>query len=464
MACGHSLGMTKRKNKLFLARDRVGIKPIYYFMSGKNLYFASEIKAILNASRKKLNIDFQVIGEYLLQSLQDCTDATFFKQIRAVPPGHFIEIDLNQNKISLEISAFWELSHKVSNLSFEKAQKKVKDTFTDAVRLRMRSDVPIGVTLSGGLDSSAIASQMQKLLSKGQKLSVISAVFPGVENDESEFIDVMSKYLNQPVEKVKITWKPNETLNLLKEATWFNDAPLGSFSNVALYLLMKKANELGITVILSGQGADELLCGYKKYLVFYLQHLARRFRFFSAIRLFVTFFLNKSIINQFNWNEAKRYLPTYFMHKEIDIKGPALKSFVPQDLRLSVGQTVNQRQIEDLRKFSVPYLTHYEDRMSMAWTREIRLPFLDYRMIELLTSLPINFKIASGWTKFIFRKSLEDFLPQKIVWRKDKQGFLSPQETWLRKELKPEILNVFNEDALIFSLGIVKREALLQKI
>ena len=136
---------------------------------------------------------------------------------------------------------------------------------------------------------------------------------------------------------------------------------------------------------------------------------------------------------------------------------------MPQDLRLSVGQTVNQRQIEDLRKFSVPYLTHYEDRMSMAWTREIRLPFLDYRMIELLTSLPINFKIASGWTKFIFRKSLEDFLPQKIVWRKDKQGFLSPQETWLRKELKPEMLIVVNEDALIFSLGIVKREALLQK-
>ena len=303
---------------------------------------------------------------------------------------------------------------------------------------------------------------MQKLLSEDQKFSVISAVFPGSDNDESQFIDVMSEYLNQPVEKVKITWKPNQTLNLLEEATWFNDAPLGSFSNVALYLLMKKANELGITVILSGQGADELLWLQKVFSIL-LSISCRNFRFFSAIRLLITFFLNKSIINQFSRNESKRYLPTFFMNKEIDIKGPALKNFVLRDLRLRSGQTVNQRQIDDLKKFSVPYLTHYEDRMSMAWTREIRLPFLDYRMIELLISLPIKFKIASGWTKFIFRKSFENLLPQKIVWRKDKQGFLSPQETWLRKELKPEILKVFNEDALIFSLGIVKREALLQK-
>ena len=241
--------------------------------------------------------------------MQDCTDATFFKQIRAVPPGHFVEIDLNKKQIGLKISPFWKLSHKVSNLSFEKAQEKLKETFTDAVRLRMRSDVPIGVTLSGGLDSSAIASQMQKLLSEDQKFSVILPCSQALTMMNPIYrCDV--RVSNQPVEKVKITWKPNQTLNLLEEATWFNDAPLGSFSNVALYLLMKKANELGITVILSGQGADELLCGYKKYLVFYFQYLARNFRFFSAIRLLITFFLNKSIINQFSRNEAKGiYLP-----------------------------------------------------------------------------------------------------------------------------------------------------------
>ena len=326
----------------------------------------------------------------------------------------------------------------------------------------MRSDVPVGVTLSGGIDSSAIASIMKQSLAEGQELKILSAVSPGEAQDESKFIDIMSKYLNNPVEKVILGWEPDTTFELMKKVTWYNDAPLGSLSNVAHFLLMREAHKLGITVILSGQGADELLCGYKKYLGFYIQSLLSNKRFFRAFLVFISFIINGSILNQFSFQEAKRYLPRIWKRNELDISGPALKDYLPISLGIN-NKSIGNRQIDDLKRFSVPFLTHYEDRMSMAWSREIRLPFLDYRMIEFCTKLPTSYKISKGWTKYVFRKSVEKLLPKKIVWRKDKQGFSNPQENWLRNELKQQVIETFTEDALIFKLGIVNRSVLLKK-
>ena len=451
------------RKKLYLARDRAGIKPLYYYNDGDALYFASEVKAVLAGPNKKFSLNSQVVGEYLCQSLQDRTESTFFDEIQALPAGCYAEIDLSKDKISLDIHPYWELPQEQNKMSLGEAQVKTEELFSDAVKLRMRSDVPVGVTLSGGLDSSAIASVMKEHLSEGQDLKILSAVSPGSVQDESEFIDIMSEYLDNPVEKVQLGWEPDEALDLMRKVTWHNDSPLGSFSNVAHYLLMKKAHELGITVILSGQGADELLCGYKKYLGFYVQSLVRSRQYFKALKILFGFSVNGSIINQFNLQEAKRYLPESWKKKDVDIKGPALQSYMPVSVGLQANQSVIQRQMTDLKQFSVPYLTHYEDRMSMAWSREIRLPFLDYRLMEFFISLPVSFKMTGGWTKYLFRKALQNSLPTKIAWRKDKQGFVSPQEEWLRNELKDEVLEVFSEEALIFRLGLVNRNALLGK-
>ena len=453
----------QKTNKLYLARDRAGIKPLYYYSDGDSLYFASEVKTILAGPKKKFPLNHQVVGEYLCQSLQDSTEATFFEGIQALPAGCYAEIDLSKDKIRLDINPFWKLPNIHRDISFEDAESEAKTIFRDSVKLRMRSDVPVGVTLSGGLDSSAIASIMKECISEGQSLKILSAVSPGSKQDESEFIDIMSNYLNNPVEKVQLGWEPDEALELMRKVTWHNDSPLGSFSNVAHYLLMQKAHELGIKVILSGQGADELLCGYKKYLGFHLQALIRKHKYFNALKVLVGFSRNGSILNQFNLQEAKRYLPDFWNKKDVDIRGPALQFYRPLALGLKSQQSVMDRQISDLRSFSVPYLTHYEDRMSMAWSREIRLPFLDYRLMELFISLPVSFKMARGWTKYVFRKALQNYLPSEIVWRKDKQGFVSPQEEWLRNELRNEVLEVFCADALIFKLGLVNRKALLDK-
>lgn len=453
----------KFKKKLYLSRDRTGIKPLYYYNDGETFYFASEIKTVLEGPSKKLSLNKQVVGEYLLQSLQDTSESTFFNEIKSLPAGCFAEIDLNKKKISLEIKSYWELSKSSKKMSFKEAQSTSKNIFFDAVKLCMRSDVPIGVTLSGGIDSSAIASVMKKHMKKGQDLKILSSVSQDGLNDESKFIKIMSDYLENPVEKVELKWSSDQAIDLMYKATWQNDSPLGSFSNIAHYLLMKKANELGIKVILSGQGADELLCGYKKYLGFYIQSLIKKHQYLKSIYVFISFIINGNILKQFNFQEAKRYLPNFFKKKDINIKGPALKDYKHVPLGLQNGETINDRQIKDLKKLSVPYLNHYEDRMSMAWSREIRLPFLDYRLIDFFVSLPTNYKLGSGWTKYIFRNSMQKFLPKQITWRKDKQGFLTPQEKWIRDELREQILEVFNEKALIFKLGFVDRVSLLKK-
>ena len=447
--------------KIYLARDRVGVKPLYYYCDGEQLVFASEIKTILTGLDKKFCLNNQVVGEYLIQSLQDSSEATFFEGIHSLPAGCYAEINLNSDLLTMEIVNYWDPCTDSTTVSFQDALKATNTLFTDSVRLRMRSDVPVGVTLSGGVDSSAIAVVMKKFLSKDQKLKILSAVSPDSAKDESKFIDIMSEYLESPVEKIHMGWKPEEAMSLMRRVSWINDSPLGSFSNIAHYLLMEKAKDLGVTVILSGQGADELLCGYKKYLGFYLQSLLRNYKFIDAIRVFFLFIKNGSIIKQFNFQEAKRYLNFGFRSTN-DISGPALKNFKPAEIGLIYNQSISDRQKSDLKRFSVPYLTHYEDRNSMAWSCEIRLPFLDYRLVEFFLSLPVNYKIFSGWTKYIFRKAFENSLPSSIIWRKDKQGFLSPQDEWIRYELKNEVIHTFNEDAMIFKLGFVSRENLLK--
>ncbi|GAX62932.1 asparagine synthase [Candidatus Scalindua japonica] len=451
------------EKKLYLARDRAGIKPLYYTIQDSGIYFSSEIKGILKGIGSTFAINLEVISEYICQSLQGSTDQTFFEGINIIPAGHFAEIDLSGSDLNINLIKYWDVLDAKLSSDLSGIEARSKSLFFDAIMLRMRSDVPVGVTLSGGVDSSAISAVMKNFLAEEQQLNILSVVSPGSDHDESEFIDIMAEHLQNKVYKVQLGWNPKDTMTLMKKATWNNDSPLGSFSNVAHYLLMKKASELGITVILSGQGADELLCGYKKYLGFYLQFLLRTKKYFKVILVITGFLLNRSVITQFNFQEAKRYLPSLWHKKDIDIRGSKLKSYHYKQLGLTGKQTMQERQADDLRKYSVPFLTHYEDRMSMAWSREIRLPFLDYRLMELFVNLPTAYKLKNGWTKYVFRKAIENILPKQITWRRDKQGFVIPQEQWLKKELKEEILKLFSEDALIFKYQIINREALLQK-
>ncbi|MCG9584124.1 asparagine synthase (glutamine-hydrolyzing) [Vibrio tubiashii] len=450
-----------KNRKLILSRDRVGIKPLYYKFENGNFFFASEVKTILSVSNEKHHLNAEQIANYINQSVQDSDDKSFFEGIECIPAGTSVEIDLEHQKIVVKPQSYWDPIQSANTGTNDTLKDDLLSLFQDSVRLRMRSDVPVGVTLSGGLDSSAIAAMMKSFLEPNQKLLVLSAVSPGSVHDESKFIDIMAEYLNVEVNKVELKWSSQEAIDLLKEVSWFNDSPLGSFSNVAHYLLMKKAREFGIKVILSGQGADELLCGYKKYLAFYIQSLLRNGHYFKAMKVLFSFIKNGSMLGQYNFLEAKRYLPKILDKSKLDVRGSALKNIETLNLGLKKGQTLEERQLEDVKRFSVPYLTHYEDRMSMAFGREIRLPFLDFRLIELLLNAPSSSKINKGWTKYILRDALKDLLPKDIVWRKDKQGFVNPQEEWLRNELKADVLKIFDKNALVFKLDLICRDSFL---
>ncbi len=451
-------------SKVFLCRDRVGIKPLNVCCDGDELIFASEQKAVLEMSEKKFSLNYQVLGEYLYQSLTESSPSTFFEEITKIPAGHYGVIDLSQRAARIELFSYWtppfeiEAAPDATNL-----EQEVRELFIDSVRLRLRSDVPVGVLLSGGIDSSGISSAMQHILGKDSSVNLLSAVSDSPDFDESPFIDLMASYLGRDVHKVRLDFSPERVFDLLERVTWHNDQPLNGFSSVAHYLLLRKAREIGITVVLSGQGADELLCGYKKYYMFHLQHLMRSGRYLAFAASVASSLKNKTILSQVNVREGKRYMPRFLVPAETDIGGEAVRDYARPELRLRKGMTIQQRQALDVTRFSVPALLHYEDRMSMASSREIRVPYLDHRMIEKLIPLSTKTKIDSGWTKHVFRRAMEPLLPNEIAWRRDKMGFNNPESEWLKHRLRPAVLGHFGEDSLIFESGIVNRKELLKE-
>jgi asparagine synthase (glutamine-hydrolysing) len=454
--------VSTRENVLYLARDRAGVKPLYTAQVEGSLYFASEIKTLLALTSCKYRLNGQVVGEYLVQALQDTSEATFFEGIEALPAGSYARIALDALSLVVAPVAYW------SPFEAENAREpagdmvgRVRDTVLDAVRLRLRADVPVGVMLSGGVDSSVIAACVKQISpAERQDIAVLSAVSPGRPGDESPYIDRVAHHLGIAPIKVDTAWGAEQAIELLRTVTWANDTPLGSFSNVAFYLLMQRAAESGIKVVLSGQGADELFCGYRKYLGFHLQELARQRKFAQLAGTAWSFARNGVLLGQFNLTEARRYLRRTQHH---DALGEAVRNvYKPQALGLP-PEGLAWRQWLDYRRYSVPYLTHYEDRASMAFAREVRLPFLDYRLVELMLNAPTESKLYAGWTKYALRQAFADRLPSDIIWRRDKQGFSMPQEEWLRGELKPAWLAILNPDAQVFQRGLLDYSALRDK-
>lgn len=454
--------MSEVNDALYLARDRAGVKPLYYTMREDKLFFASEIKTLLVLAGHRQKINLQTIGEYLLQSLQDTSDATFFADIYSVPPGSYVRISLNAPLLEIKPIQYWSpFAENSTPADIDDVIGEVRKIVMDAVQLRLRSDVPVGILLSGGVDSSIIAACVKHIMGPlSRNISVLSAVSPGMPGDESLYIDKVSTHLGFNPIKVSTSWGANEAISLLRKATLANDAPLGSFSNVAFYLLMERAREAGIKVILSGQGADELFCGYKKYIAFYLQELVKSKKYLTLIKTGLQFLVNGVGFRQFNLMEARRYFKSTV---ETECLGSKLKNaFKPLKLGFS-DKGMSYRQWLDYRNYSVPYLTHYEDRASMAFSREVRLPFLDYRLVELMLNASVGAKLQDGWTKYSLRKAFSELLPPEIIWRKDKQGFSMPQEEWLRGELKVQWKSILHPGAEVFKRDILNYKGMHEK-
>lgn len=463
--CEHLNGMwafsfiDASKKTLTLSRDRFGEKPLYVFQTLEAMFFASELKTLIDIVPRKFQLNYQVVAEFIGQGLTNFGTESIFREIRQIDPGTTVTFDLSAQTLRGEASRYWTPCLVGIDSDFGSACDELHAILEDSIKLRLRSDVPVGVLLSGGIDSSALASFMKRIspLESFYSLSAVGKT-PGL--DEREHIKVMTDYLDFKSDIMEIEPGPDQAIKLMQEAIYHNDMPIGDFSNVLHFILMRRARQLGVKVVLSGQGADELFCGYKKYLGFYAQQLNREKKYGELITMLLGFVRQGTVLRQFNMSEGKRYL---FSNTKSSIFGERLRDTSPVSIGLGDGMNLRARQLYDLQKTSVPALTHYEDRMSMANGIEIRLPFLDHRLVEFGLKVPDNFKINSGWTKFLLRKAVDNRMPASIAWRKDKQGFLNPQSSWLKKEWEGLVRDHISKDSLCVSSGLINSHAMQKK-
>lgn len=437
------------KKKLILSRDRFSIKPLYYTSSPNGFFFASEIKQLLPFVNQ-ISMHKDSMYAYLKQGLVDFKRETFFQHIYKVMPRHSFIMDLDTGKT--EETAYWNFHKEEVPKETHTLIEQFKHLLTDSVRIRLRSDVPLGILLSGGLDSSSIALIASQI--NGREIECFSSISKEKKYSEEKFIDILKEALKLKV--TKFYSDPRSSWEMLDQALYHNEEPFTNLVPVVHYAIMEHIKKsTPITVLLNGQGGDEILCGYKKFFFFYLYKLLIKGKFAPIITNVILSLINQTIIRQFSLKESKRYLPFFKKTDPVDncllYKGE-LKS-------LTRATSMKERQIRDIEAFSVPYLAHYEDRNSMAHSLEIRMPFLDHRLVNFCLNMPDSLKIRDGWTKYIMRKALTE-LPRPIAWRKDKQGFLNPETKWVKSDFKNQIMEIFTHSALS-ELGIVDAAKLI---
>jgi asparagine synthase (glutamine-hydrolysing) len=423
----------KNSNLLVLSRDRFGIKPLYYKDLETAFSFGSEIKQLINClGENKLNED--VLLEYMLTRIDNHTEETYFKNIYTLPPSHYMIYSLADH--SYLKTKYYELKTipEIDLLNETELIERFKDIFKSAVKLRLRSDVKIGTCLSGGLDSSAISNLAAGMynVESDKRFIAINAKSTDKVNDESHFASIVAKSSNLELHTVMPNYE--DFVNSIDEVIYTQEEPFGSPSIFMGWHVFQKARALDCKVMLNGQGGDEILLGYERYFPSTIS-LSNPINFFiniykqskkskqSFFTLFAFYFYFRIAFFRSIKNKTRSLVKKEFKrNKYFDFIKMSARSY----------KNPSQLQILEITTLQLPHLLRYEDRNSMRHSIEARLPFLDYRLVELAISLPLIMKINNGWTKYILRKSIDENLPDEIVWRKSKFGFESPT-SWITK-------------------------------
>jgi asparagine synthase (glutamine-hydrolysing) len=437
-----------KSETLFISRDRLGIKPLYYYYDKNKIIFASEIKSILANPTVETSPNINYINKYLKNGPSEFIKETSFNNIYHFESASFVEKKIHQF-INGNISEqkYWIINAYLSNEPFEfskaiEFKKKYLSLLTDSIKIRLRSDVKIGTALSGGLDSSTICFIINKLLKdKGdanQQLT-FSSVYSEINQpnvDESEFIYSLSKKLNTKSYTIQ-PCADEVKMNYEKMITAMENLPNGT--HMSGYFVYKLVNENKVTVTIDGQGADEQLAGYLGYIRNYLIHIPLSRLKDEIIQVLKIQNVKKSnVFIGVLFNLINKVLGDKLFDRLMSI-------FFPRIFFLHLNEALKQSTTNGI----LTNLLHYSDSLSMANSVESRLPFLDYRVIEFLASIPVSYKIYNGWTKYISRFAMSDLLPDNIVWRKDKMGWPQPDEIWLKGELKEWVIDTINQSTLL---------------
>ena len=415
--------------ELFGARDRFGIKPFYYYKDNDSFVFASEIKSI-KVAIDNISINEQAVFDYLSFNRTDYGERTFYNEVRKIPHGHSFKLSADGD---FKLRKWYDLESNCNKKSID--AKEYEKLFTSSVKLRMRSDVPVGVCLSGGLDSSSVVSIVSKKLNTPDIKSFSAVYKKGQIGDETEFINELSPLLNH----MKYIKPTSETFfNELHDFVEAMDEPIPSTSPYAQYKVMQLANKHAV-VTLDGQGADEQLAGYHYFYGFYFKELLGRLAFgklFSEISHYIK--QQKSLY-------GVKALIFFLLPEKLKIKLKVKKTSYIQNSFYQKFNTRNQLASElygsgtlkdslfNHFEYKLEHLLKWADLNSMRFSIESRMPFLDYRFVEQTLSLSSDNYIKKGTTKYILRESMKGILPEKIRLRYDKIGFATPEDEWFRE-------------------------------
>lgn len=418
----------RQEKTFFICRDRFGVKPLYFYRNGKVFVFASELKAILEHPSVVKKVNYDYLDKYLNQGPLEYLEETVFEGILKFPKASYAIVNAEEALLPFRTHLYWSAQPNTSRerFSHEKATEYAKqyyDLLLDAVRIRLKADVKVGSALSGGLDSSSIVylvNQILKSEGKGELQETFSSVF---QTEETKYCDE-SYYIHKVIEQLKV--KANLGTVDESEITEIHYNVIKSYESppdntcIAGPVVFRLVKSTDVKVTLDGQGADEQLGGYLGYLNTYLTSL----RYADFL---------KEVPHVLRIPRAWKHIVSAFLMLNFRILfGESQLVSTLKWLGFDYEPNLNKRLKKDFDTALVNLL-HYSDCVSMAYSIESRAPFMDYRLVEFLCSVPACYKIHNGWTKYIARLAFEGKLPDEICWRQDKMGWPSPEEYWFRR-------------------------------
>ncbi len=453
----------KKNRTIFAARDAVGIKPFYYSKTDKEFLFGSEPKVVLKGINERGYLDFEHTSEFFVLGVSDHDDGTFIKQVKQLKGGHYLKVNIDNGDIL--IKQYWTSKRELREARVDDFDEYLK-VATQAISRQLRSDVPLGSSLSGGIDSSTIVTLAGKILGSSAKIyKALTFTFPDFEDDESDYATMVAKNLG--IEWFEVIPSMESLSTDLQNMVINMGEPFSTLSMFAQYKVMEKASQLGLKVMLDGQGGDELYLGYER----------------MAQRVFMDYFKNGDIRNGLKeWIGAKNNmsLPLWkSLMMNLYFDSPALKTnrrkkefskYVTSDLLeayrkdvesdIFASKSVQEKQADELSSYCLPRLLRFADRNSMAFSVEQRVPHLSNLLLDFALELPIERRVNNGWSKFIVRKSMEGKIPDAVLWNPKKRGFDIPQAFWV-EQIANQLEEWIGDTA---DAGIFKKDAIIKDL
>lgn len=471
----------KPKQTLFCARDRMGIKPFYYFWNGPLFVFASEVKALLRHPAIHAELEGTVLPEYLALGYIN-SDKTMFRNIRKLMPGHSLTVGVRDGGLSVEVRRYWDVPRQsASATDGRELIEECRGRLEENTRMRMMSDVPLGVFLSGGLDSSTLAALMQRM--SPNPIKTFSVGYENPAYSELTYAQRVASVLG--TDHRTVTIDRDQFFAALPRVIWHEDEPAVFSSSVPLYFVSKLASE-HVKVVLGGEGSDELFGGYERYSYYGPNaSLAKAYGLLpAAFRTAVTKSIGTTALIS---GDLRRKLQHTFVGRENTFESLQLENFYAAFGRSEIGELRREHKDVNAPFDSVlgfwlaregcstldrllytdqkTYLTELlmrQDQMSMAWSVESRVPFLDHTFVEFAMSIPDRFKIRGGERKYVLKRAAEGLLPPEIIRRK-KMGFATPLRLWFENPTEPMVAKLTARDGFLSSILDVGRIRTLLK-